>query len=78
MYIMKKSKSNIAFVAVFIMMLGYTLYSATNKKDMSNLLLDNIEALASDEAEKTKCYGPKSNSECQCTNATPCSDNSGC
>ncbi|WP_287565259.1 NVEALA domain-containing protein [Parabacteroides sp.] len=44
---------------------------------LTDLTLDNVEALASGEAGG-KCTGPKSYGECESRNTNPCSDTSGC
>ncbi|WP_455590604.1 NVEALA domain-containing protein [Bacteroides sp.] len=75
---MKKNILKVAFVAAFALVAGYGVYTAKTQTDLSDLALDNVSALASGESAGAKCYGPKSSSECQCTNSTPCRDNSGC
>lgn len=43
---MKKSFTKIAFIAVFGMIAGYGINTAQNDTKLSDLALDNIEALA--------------------------------
>jgi len=48
-------------------------------KTYSGLQMDNIEAYASDsEGGAWKCYGPKVDDRCQCTNTVECRDLYGC
>lgn len=75
---MKKNIVKVAFMATFALLAGYGVYTAQTETNLSDLALDNVSALASGETSGAKCYGPKSSSECQCTNSTPCRDNSGC
>ncbi len=49
-----------------------------NKDEYSSLLLQNIEALSNNEGNIPSCTGPKLDGECQCINARPCRDFSGC
>lgn len=47
---MKKNLFKIAFVAVFGIAVSYNVYSLKGESELSNLMLDNVEALASGES----------------------------
>lgn len=46
---MKKNILKVAFVAAFAMMAGYGVYTTQTETNLSDLALDNVEALASGE-----------------------------
>lgn len=48
---MKKNFTRTAFVAVFALMTGYSVYASQQEKTMSDLALANVEALAGNEWE---------------------------
>ena len=48
---MKKNFIRTAFVAVFALMTGYSVYASQQEKTMSDLALANVEALAGNEWE---------------------------
>lgn len=57
--------------------------TSTNTAHVSQLVLENAEALASGEELQASCYGPKehvflSGYVCRCRNTYPCKDNKGC
>lgn len=54
MILMEKSFIKIAFIAVFAMIAGYGINTAQNDTKLSDLALDNIEALASGEINPNK------------------------
>lgn len=75
---MKKKLISAAFVVAIALTAGYNVYNSQYKEALSDLALDNVEALASGEGTSAHCTGPKANSECQCTNTNGCHDTSGC
>ena len=48
---MKKNILKVAFVAAFALVAGYGIYTAKAETNLSDLALDNVEALASGEVE---------------------------
>lgn len=69
----------LSLVIAFLGVAGYSIYSSHKPQALSNLMLANIEALASNsESGPSPCGGPKVNGECQSTNPYNCKDLSGC
>ena len=55
---MKKNFIRTAFVAVFALMAGYSVYTSQQKSEMSDLAMANVEALANGEQENgITCIG---------------------
>lgn len=52
---MKKNILKAVFVAAFAMMAGYGVYTTQIQTSLSDLALDNVEALASGESGKVNC-----------------------
>ena len=64
-----KNMFKVAFVAVFICMAGYGVYSSQQETELSELALANIEALAQGESSedftaKTCCIAVWDNTSC--------------
>ena len=53
---MKKNIIKLAFVAAFAIVAGYNVYNSQKTDKMSELALDNIEALASSESDLHYCF----------------------
>lgn len=51
---MKKNILKVVFVAAFALAAGYGVYTAKTQTNLSDIALDNVEALAGDESDK-KC-----------------------
>lgn len=51
---MKKNIIRTAFVAAFVLMAGYSVYTSQQEKTMSDLALANVEALADEEISNGK------------------------
>ncbi len=58
---MKKYIIRTAFVAVFALMAGYSVYTSQQEKTMSDLALANVEALASGESGTNTTWSCKGN-----------------
>ena len=58
-----KKFMKIAFVAVFVAVAGYGVYTSQKSDVMSDLLMANVEALADAEIDGTNC-NPTRNREC--------------
>lgn len=79
---MKKNILKVAFVAAFAMMAGYGIYTNQTETNLSDLALDNVEALASCETSGSSTgyrkysaengchclFCPDGDSNCNCTN----------
>lgn len=74
---MKKKNSVIAIMAAIAFATGWNIYQSNNETKLTDLALNNVEALASGESGG-KCTGPKTNGDCESRNTNPCSDTSGC
>ncbi|MBQ8529990.1 MAG: hypothetical protein IJ430_02350 [Parabacteroides sp.] len=72
----KKFIKVIAFAAIAIAA-SYNYTQNKNVVELSDLALENIEALARGEGGG-KCTGPKVLGACESRNTAPCSDLSGC
>lgn len=64
---MKKNIIKVAFVAAFALVAGYGVYTTQNEAKLSDLALDNVEALA------YKVEGGTSNYECIAPLTAACS-----
>ncbi len=65
----------ITLVAAVAAVAGYGVYANQKTEGVSDLVLDDVEAIAACEVSAS---GPKSNGECQSTNTVNCKDLSGC
>lgn len=75
---MKRNKIlKVVLVAAFAMVAGYTAYSSQQVETMSDIALENVEALAGGE-NGNPCGGPKVNDRCESRNTINCKDNYGC
>ena len=78
---MKKLIIKSAFVAAFIAVAGYAAYN-TQKEEvaLSEIAMENVEALAAMEGGGTPCGGPKSEvtGHCLSSNTVNCKDLYGC
>lgn len=52
---MKKKLISAAFVVAITLTAGYNVYTSQNKEALSDLALDNVEALAGGEASPNDC-----------------------
>lgn len=71
---MKSNIVKVAFVAAFALMAGYGIYSTQNEAKLSDLALDNVEALASGESGETgTLYGNSAGDRyCCCPGTRTC------
>mgnify|MGYP003419974442 CR=1 FL=1 len=54
---MKKNIIKVAFVAAFAIVAGYNVYNSQKTDKMSDLAMENIEALARREMDAGTCWG---------------------
>ena len=79
---MKVNIKTVLCATVFILFIGYNVYSSQKKGVISEMALANIEALASGESgasntgprEEKKCYGGGHKMVCRSINSESCTD----